>query len=367
MLALDTVLQIVPRLPGTLDGVGDYALNLAKALKADHGITTTFLVAEKTSVPSRDGYEVISGWSRDSSAGLAEKCAHVILHYVNYGYQARGVPFGLGAFARQLRSRLPGRWVTTFHELYASGPPWKSAFWLRSFQVKIARDLVDLSTSCVVSNRLIEKTIHAYDAGKKVYLQPVMSNLGEPALESFNASPKRWTICGGTALVARSLHSFEQMQPLIPEAFAPQYLDVIGGRNDDAIAASLERLARARPGVTYRYHPEVTSQRASELLRQSSFGWLDYFGAGRVWPGMVLKSGVFAALCAHGVVPLVSHCEEPISLKGDSLPGPYYMTPGAANFPEPEKLREMQQAIFAWYQAHANSRQAARVYAEALT
>jgi hypothetical protein len=367
MLARDTVLQIVPRLPGTLDGVGDYALNLAKALTADHAITTTFLVAEKTSVPSRDGYEVISGWSRDSSSRLAEKCAHVILHYVNYGYQARGVPFGLRTFARQLRSRLAGQWLTTFHELYASGPPWKSAFWLRPFQVKIAQDLVDLSTSCVVSNPLIEKTIHAYDAGKKVYLQPVMSNLGEPSLESFSASPKRWTICGGTALVARSLHSFEQMQPLIPEAFAPEHLDVIGGRNDSAIAARLQRLTRDRPGVTYRYHPEVTSQRASELLRQSSFGWLDYFGAGRVWPGMVLKSGVFAALCAHGAVPLLSHGEEPISLKGDSLPGPYYMTSGVANFPEPEKLREMQQAIYAWYHVHADSRQAARVYSEALT
>lgn len=367
MLARDTVLQIVPRLPGTLDGVGDYALNLARALSADHGITTTFLVAEKTSVPSREGYEVISGWNRDSSAELAEKYAHVILHYVNYGYQSRGVPFGLRAFARQLRSRLRGRWVTTFHELYASGPPWKSAFWLRPFQVRIARDLVDVSTSCVVSNVLIEKTIHNYDAGKMVYLRPVMSNFGEPLLESFNASPKRWTICGGTDLVARSLRSFEQIQPLIPAAFTPQHLDVIGGRNDPSIATSLERLGRSRPGVSYHYHPEVTSQLASELLQQSSFGWLDYFGAGRTWPGMVLKSGVFAALCAHGVVPILSHCEEPISLNGEPLPGLYCMTSGATNFPDPEKLRTTQRAIYAWYHAHADSRQAGRVYAEALT
>jgi hypothetical protein len=367
MLARDTVLQIVPRLPGTLDGVGDYALNLAKALTADHGITTTFLVAAKTPVTSREGYEVISEWSRNSSAGLAEKYAHVILHYVNYGYQSRGVPFGLRAFARQLRSRLRGRWVTTFHELYASGPPWKSAFWLRPFQVRIARDLVDVSTSCVVSNVLIEKAIHAYDAGKKVYLRPVMSNFGEPPLESFYASPKRWTICGGTALVARSLRSFEQIQPSIPEAFTPQHLDVIGGRNDSSIATSLERLGRSRLGVSYHYHPEVTPQLASELLRQSSFSWLDYFGAGRMWPGMVLKSGVFAALCAHGVVPILSHCEEPISLNGDPLPGVYCMTSGATNFPEPEKLRETQRAIYAWYHAHADSRQAGRVYAEALT
>src|SRR4051812_11450035 len=91
----DNVLQIVPRLPGTFDGVGDYALNLAKALTANHGITTTFLVGEKTALGSKEGYAVISGLEGNASTELAQKYAHVILHYVNYGYQPRGVPFGL--------------------------------------------------------------------------------------------------------------------------------------------------------------------------------------------------------------------------------------------------------------------------------
>ena len=75
-----------------------------------------------------------------------------------------------------------------FHELYASGPPWKSAFWLRPVQVGIARDMIDVSTACVVSNTPIETAIHAYDAGKKVYLVPVMSNFGEPELSGFDAA-----------------------------------------------------------------------------------------------------------------------------------------------------------------------------------
>src|SRR5687767_14994641 len=118
----DSVLQIVPQLPGTFDGVGDYALNLARALSADHGITTTFLVAAKTSLTAKEGYRVISGLNRERIPELTQNCEHVILHYVNYGYQARGIPFSLRAFAQQLRSQLRGRWVTTFHELYASGP-----------------------------------------------------------------------------------------------------------------------------------------------------------------------------------------------------------------------------------------------------
>src|SRR5205085_9719858 len=89
----DTVLQIVPHLPGTFDGVGDYALNLARALSAEHGITTTFLVAGKTSANSKDGYAVISGLKVGASAVLARGHEHVVLHYANYGYTYRGDPF----------------------------------------------------------------------------------------------------------------------------------------------------------------------------------------------------------------------------------------------------------------------------------
>ena len=365
--APNSVLQIVPQLPGTFDGVGDYALNLARALSADHGIRTTFLVAARTSVTSRDGFPVLSGLNRDAASELAQKCDHVILHYVNYGYQARGIPFALRALAQRLRGQLRGRWVTTFHELYASGPPWKSAFWLRPLQVGIARDMINVSTSCFVSNPPIERAIHAYDARKKVYLAPVLSNFGEPELSGFDyVSPRRWAICGGTALIARSLALFEQLHPLIPEAFAPEYLDVVGGREKVAINATIDRLS-SRPGLSCLYHPEVSSERASEILRQCSFGWIDYFGAGKMWPGMVLKSTAFAAFCAHGIVPVLSHREEPVAISGDALPGPYYITPDAIHFPPPEQLRATQQRIYAWYHAHADSRQLARLYAEALT
>jgi hypothetical protein len=367
MATRDTVLQIVPRLPGSFDGVGDYALNLAKALSANHGITTTFLVAEKTAADSKEGYSVIAGLDRNSSAELAQRCAHVILHYVNYGYQPRGVPFGLRSFVGQLRPQLRGRWVTTFHEIYASGPPWKSAFWLRPLQVKIARDIINASTACVVSNAPIKEVIHAYDARKKVYLLPIMSNFGEPELDELRgASPKRWVICGGTALIARSLRWFERMHEVIPKSFAPEHLDVVGGHEEISISATLERLSRSRPGFSCQYYPAVAPQRASAILRQSCFGLLDYFGAGKAWPGMLLKSSVFGGLSAHGIVPILSHRENAISINGDSMPGAYYLTPEGANFPPLEELDEVRRTIYRWYHTHADSRRVAEGYAEAL-
>ena len=83
-----SILQIVPQLPGSLDGVGDYALNLARGLSARHGLTTVFAVERETSVEAKDGFRVVSGLGQGGAAeSLAQQCTHVILHYVNYGYQ----------------------------------------------------------------------------------------------------------------------------------------------------------------------------------------------------------------------------------------------------------------------------------------
>jgi GT2 family glycosyltransferase len=330
------ILQIVPQLPGTLDGVGDYALNLARALSADHGLRTTFLVAARTSVTAKDGFPMVSGLDAAASSELAQRHNHVILHYVNYGYQARGVPLLLRTFVKRLRPQLRGSWVTTFHELYASGLPWQSAFWLRPFQVRIAYDMIDAATTCIVSNAPIQQAICAYDRSKPVRLVPVMSNFGEPQLSEFGtASPRRWVICGGTALIARSLHRFEQLRPLIPPVLAPEHLDVVGGRDEVSLTAALDRLKRE---ICVHHYPEVGVGLAAEVLRQASFGFIDYFGVGKAWPGMVLKSTAFAALCAHGVVPVLSHREETIALDGDPLPGPYFLTAGAVRLPAPDEL-----------------------------
>src|SRR5678810_145091 len=100
MSAGDTVLQIVPQVPGSFDGVGDYALNLARVLSAYHGISTTFLVAAAGPAESRDNYRVISGLDSSATPALARDHQHVILHYANYGYQGRGVPLRLRKFAK---------------------------------------------------------------------------------------------------------------------------------------------------------------------------------------------------------------------------------------------------------------------------
>jgi hypothetical protein len=362
-----TVLQIVPHRPGSFDGVGDYALRLARTLLRDHGLETVFVVATDSSNANVEDFAVMSGLRFDSNITSQQSLDHVILHYVNYGYQARGVPFQLQKFSRRLRGHVRGRWITMFHELYASGAPWKSAFWLRPFQVGIARNIIDLSDSCFVSNSVIKSAIENYAPDKDVRLVPVMSNFGEPEQVDFeNRSPRNWAICGGSALIARSLRSFEAVGRKIPETYFPERLAVIGGHPNKEIHDLLKRIRGSMSGMAVDYHPEIAAEHASAILDRCSFGWIDYFGDQKPWPGMILKSGSFAAFCAHGVIPVSAYEETAPSVSGDKFPGLYFVTPQEACFPEVKQMAVIQRRIYDWYHKHASATHAAAAYAEAL-
>jgi hypothetical protein len=364
MPARKTILQIVPRPPGTFDGVGDYALNLARTLSASHGIGTTFLVAENSRMTSSDDYPVIFGLDSARCSELARDHEHVILHYVNYGYQARGIPFGLVPKLRELRHNCSGRLLTIFHELYASSPPWKSAFWLQPLQKRIARTIAQLSSACLVSNESMRGQLESLGSGMETFVYPVPSNFGEPELspDQFGQrDPHRWAICGGTALIEKSLKSFREIMKRIPEEISPRQLFVLGGSDSSAVRALL-RL----PGIQTDYRPSLTPGDASEVLATSSFVWLDYFHRPDVPGDVLLKSGAFAAACAHGAVPVLPHRYSAISLEGAPLPGPFFFKPSFSELPGAEDRAKIAARFYDWYQRHASSKQLARGIGRAL-
>ncbi len=114
------ILQIVPRPPGSHEGVGDYADALATGLERRLGERSEFvtgaMIAKKNWCPP--------------------PATAAILHYVNYGYDPRGIPSWLPGRLRGIP-----RLITVFHELYASGSWRQSAFWLQPWQKRIARSL----------------------------------------------------------------------------------------------------------------------------------------------------------------------------------------------------------------------------------
>jgi hypothetical protein len=353
----------VPRTPGSFDGVGDYALTLARKLRLLFDCETIFAARDCAGKTNAIGFEVqpfeITGKTRLSGVEFD----HVILHYVNYGYQARGIPLGLVPIMSDLRRTFRGRVLTIFHELYASGPPWKSAFWLQPLQKRIARALAQLSEVCVVSSEAMLRDLGRLAADVKGIVHPVLSNFGEPdfsADQFLRRDPQRWTICGGTTLIERSLKSFREIMNRIPAEIAPRQLSVFGGNDNSAIRSLLAC------GIQTDYRPRIDPADASSILSASSFLWLDYFDRPDVPMEFVLKSTAFAAACAHGVVPIFPHRGSEISIEGDRLPGPFFMNADSSELPTVNARAHLAEQFYSWYRRHASSDYLARGIARAL-
>ena len=347
----DRILQIVPHAPGSHEGVGDYALKLAERLRSDYGQETIFAAAAISSVSSVDSFDVVAPLaSVEHGCG---NCRDIILHYVNYGYQERGLPVQLPSLLRRLRDVSHGRLVTIFHELYASSAPWRSAFWLQRWQKSIARKIARISDACVVSSEVMRDMLLQVAPGTAIAVHPVVSTLGEPAMSSdqfVRRDPHRWAIFGGTHLIKRSLNSFRRRIENIPDFLAARELFILGGSDDEEV----QREANQIRGITCHYQPAVEAAAASEILSSCSFAWIDYFRQRNVPTATILKSGSFACYCAHGVTPVFPHAGSPIALEGDQMPGPYFVELNRTHLPALADRTETSARIYEWYRRHAS-------------
>jgi hypothetical protein len=359
---LSTLLQIVPRVPGGIDGVGDYALTIAEKLRARFGWNTLFTTFQTSSAVNAVGFEVVP--LEGLIADAVREYEHTLLHYVNYGFQKRGVPFRLLSILRGLRGHHHGKLVTIFHELYASRPPWSSAFWLQPLQIHLAKSVGRLSDACIVSSDNFLSQLRRMVPSAHVELHPVPSGLGEPSLspnQIADRDPHRWAIVGGTDLAERSLRSFCHILAQIPESIAPRKLLVLGGVDNPATRSLLGDLT-----IESDYRPRIAATDASEVLRTCSFAWFNYFHRPDVETSVILKSSAFAATCAHAVIPVFPHLGSVVSLVGDRLPGPFFIKPDRSEIPEAQARAKTATDIYAWYQRHASSEHLAQGIANAL-
>lgn len=314
-----TILQIVPRAPGSREGVGDYASSLAAGLERCHGYKTEFVVGATLSDKQ---------WRPPSATA-------VVLHYVNYGYDRRGIPWLLPHRVSQIQQLCGGRLITIFHELYAASSWRRSAFWLQPLQKRIARALAQSSAVCIVSSAVLAEQLRQLLPTAQVVVRPVLSTFGEPTLSSAQMAqrdPRRWVICGGTELIQRSLRSFRGAA----EPF------VVGGADRPEIRRSVDDA---------HYWPNVEAAVASDILASCAFGWIDYFERADVPTAAILKSTAFAAYCAHGVVPVFPSAGSTIALGGDALPGPFF----PRNLPAESERPAIAQAMYDWYGRNASS------------
>ena len=331
--------QIVP--PGA-GGVRDFAQCLQDAW-AGAGVPSCLLAFDPRQSMAGAGPSL----ARQVSAlcTTPAPAVSVLLHYSGYGYHPRGLCHALLREVEQMREQYGPRLrlVTYFHELAASGAPWRSAFWLSGIQSGLARRLAALSDAVATNTahhaRWLAAQVHTPGP---VHIRPVFANIESPAAPP-NPADREATVVlfGSPATRSRAL------QALAGQAGWLQRLGASG-------VTEVGPLGRAAPihPWPHRLLGALPPQQVSEVLARHRWALIDY-------PDIHLgKSSVFAAYASHGC--LVLNTARSTHPADGLLAGREYQALAALDAADlrPAALQAMSDAVSLWYSGHARQRQA---------
>jgi hypothetical protein len=346
------VLQIVSSLPPALDGVGGHALALARALAAGNVMSRFLVAAPSQKAAAGTGGLPETAVAERGSAALARQLAAsgtdlVLVHYVNYAYERRGCPAWLVGGLARWRAGAPGRrLVSVFHEVYASGPPWRSSFWLSPIQRRLAARLLRASDAAVTSLDLYGRMLARWRPRRAVAVAPVLSTVGEPAAMPPPAERRpRVLLVFGSA--GNRCRAYGQLRPFLASASrALKIVEIVD------LGPTLADLPAAIDGVPVRALGPLPEEQASAVLSRAFAGFLGYP------PPLLGKSSIFAAYCAHGLVPVCAWPRpgRPASPREDAPPPCWNPCAAAAAPAEPAALAAR---ALDWYHEHDAARQAA--------
>ncbi|MEO0538916.1 MAG: hypothetical protein AAF215_34315 [Cyanobacteria bacterium P01_A01_bin.123] len=294
------ILQIVPRLFPDVDGVGDYSLQLAHQLCDSHRIISDFLVfrPSRRTQPTVDRFAV-HRLDRHTVEGLLETVPQdistVVLQYSNYPY-LRGkldTPTWLIEGLNALKQR-GLRIVIMFHEL----PTLRYRF-IRCpnpVQRRVSRGLAQVADVVVTNNTAFQQTLASW-AMPPVYCMPNFSTIGEPERVKPLRDRSRSLIIFGSSDRSRVYrNNLPRLKQICQQLNIKTLYDI--GR---PIEWDMDRLA---PEVKVIQTGFLPAGEVSELMSNALAGVFDY----RRFPHNLAKSTVYAAYCAHGLLPISNQC-----------------------------------------------------------
>jgi hypothetical protein len=327
--------QVCP--PGT-GGVRDYADCLRQAW-ATCGLASELIEAWPASAAQPSLATRLSALVPDDASTFT-----VIVHFSGYGYAARGLCQWLVDELGVLKTRYGGalRVLVMFHELFATGWPWRSAFWLAPLQSSIARQLAHLADAVWTNTEQHAGWLRgATGGGKPLHVRPVFSNVGEPVdLLSWEARQPQVVVFGSAITRQRALSVVQAHERALIRLGISELVEVGDGPSQCV----------GRVALSTRHLGRLSALSLSALLRASRFGLLEY-------PARYLgKSGVFAAYAAHGCVALNLSRR-----RGDAdglRAGTHYLDLGRTDGRESGALKQTSRCLARWYGGHSLALQA---------
>ena len=360
-MAQETLLHILPAVPPMIDGLADYCYKLWEHWPAPR--PRWHCLARE--VPPGAG----AAWPEatiesfaPSKAGLlaaleASRADCVVLHYVGYAYQKRGVPLWLPGALRAWKTRGGGRVCAMFHELYAVGTPRQSAFWLQPLAESIVAQLAQLADVWVCSNeesaaRLVHRI--GADIGRGRFI-PVGSGIAPVAPVNFERAwplsrgeKLRIAIFGLPATREGALREHRHLLRLLCEVGLVEQISLIGKSGAAPAPQLCELQAHIAPDnkAIWREFSDLAPAQLSEVLMGH------HLSLSRNYAQLLTKSSSYAAACVHGLpticLPAKSEGLPPSGL-GHISQLPYLANSGENSAAIVEVLRDAN-AVNSWRQ-----------------
>ncbi|MGJ3253844.1 MAG: hypothetical protein ACFE0J_22330 [Elainellaceae cyanobacterium] len=344
------IIQIVPRMPPLVDGIGDYSLKLADQLLEHHGIVTNFLVCQqrKRLNPVIGGFPAVGLPNQEIETFLElmpKGVTRVILHYTNYPYVLgkHDAPFwllnALEAACQQHNLKL----IVMFHEL----PLLKKTRYIRPIQGFVALRIAKLAdhvlTNCANFNAILSKWVQ-----QPVATVPVFSNVCEPpSFPPLAERPRRMIVFGGPSRARIYRDSADALTHACQALGIEEICDIGPSLKLDQLNVSdLVDVPIMEMGI--RPLDEI-----SELMLMAIAGFFDYSR----FPGYLAKSGVFAAYCAHGLVP-ISATYNPSEADGVCADQHYLIANQRLEELKLQTLQTIADTAHQWYAAHSQQKSA---------
>jgi hypothetical protein len=298
------LIQIVPGLLPKFDGIGDYAMQIARRLRESHGVHTSFIVGD----PAWDGGEVEGFFATKVGArtcrGLLdalEQCERnagknsipALLHFSPYGYQVRGYPLWLQRSLEKWQARTPDTLNVVFHELDVHCfRPWSSAFWVSALQRNLIRHVAKIGSLKYTNTEYHRSQLETMGSGR-IKLIPNFSTLGEPSLlPPFSERQNNVIVFGrGDQRKATYARGSDVLSSLCRRLKVERIIDIgepiVGGTTAQIDGVPIFRCGRLE---------------VEEVNRWMSMSIASFI----VYPVPLLsKSSVYAVSCAHGTIPFI--------------------------------------------------------------
>ncbi len=302
------IVQIVPsNLPGHC-GLGDYAFHLACELRDTWNIETSLAVMSEE-YPEFKAYRefAVYGAPVDEADGIRDALQRasaadggdpwtVLLHASGYSYDRSGAPEALVEGLAKAKAAVPGLVLATmFHELYEPIPVYRRSYWTIGARqrrvVAATMALTDIGlTNCTAHRDVLQRW---NKSGREIAVLPVFSNLGESEeFPTFEPRQPRMMVLGQPRSRGNAYGRFK--------AGLARAVKMLGVKEVCDVGLPVENCPKEIAGCPVAELGWRPTEEIGRLLSQSRFGFVAYEPEGQA------KSGIMAAVCAHGAVPVLA-------------------------------------------------------------